>query len=118
MTITGKIHKIKDTQFLGASNYPKKLFYLDRTRKDDYSDKTYPNFNEIALLGEKNTKLIESFQVGDIVDLTVEVRGNFFQHEGVEKFSQEINCWEIKLRRRSENPIQQGNPNPNVYNQQ
>lgn len=118
MTIKGKVHQINETQFLGTSNYPKRTFYLDRIRKDNYSDKTYPNFNEISLLGDKNTKLIEDFRIGDVVEVTVEVRGNYFQHEGTEKFSQEVVCWEIKLIRKSENNTQHANENSNVYNQQ
>lgn len=117
MTIKGRIFTINETQLLGANNYPKRTIMLDRTRKDDFSDKTYPNFNEITFLGEKNTKLIEGYQIGDIIECTVESVGNFFDYNNEKKFSQEIQCRDIKLIRKAEPQNQAANENPSVYNQ-
>lgn len=115
MIITGKILKIENTELLGEKKYPKRKFYLDRSRKDQFSDDVYPNINQVTLRGEKNVQLIDSFQLGDVVDITGDINGNFFTHENEEKFSQDLNCWGITLKKRIEpkNATQDGT---SVYN--
>lgn len=115
MTITGKILKIENTELLGEKKYPKRKFYLDRSRKDQFTDDIYPNVNQITLGGEKNVPLIDTFQIGDVVEITCDVKGNFFTHENEEKFSQDLNCWGITLKKRTEQPNQQQNGS-SVYN--
>lgn len=117
MTITGKILKIENTQLLGEKKYPKRKFYLDRSRKEQFSDDVYLNYNQVTLRGEKNVALIDSFQVGDIVDITADINGNFFTHENEEKFAQDLNCWAITLRKRTEAPNIQQNDS-SVYKAQ
>lgn len=115
MTITGKIVKIENTELLGEKKYPKRKFYLDRSRKDQFSDDVFANFNQVTLRGEKNVALIDSFQIDDVVEITADINGNFFTHENEEKFAQELNCWAIVLKKRREPQNTQQNEN-SVYN--
>lgn len=110
MELTGQIKEIKATEFFGTKNFPKRKLMLDRSQKEQFGDRVYPNFNEITFIGEERAKLPDDFSEGDIVKITVNVFGNYFQHEGVEKFSQELQGRQIVLLKKAE-PNEEKNAN-------
>lgn len=123
MDITGKILRIENTETVGANNFEKRKIYLDRTRKEQYSDREFPNFAEITLLGER-TKFPEqiALQPGDVAKFYIDVNGRFFQHEGKELFAQELVAWKIEKRTATnQNPnqnVQPTQPQEDVYGRQ
>lgn len=101
MDIKGKVLRIEKLEELGASKFKKQDVYLDRTRKDDYSDQVYPNFTKLTFMGDK-TALVDQLSVGDVVSATYDVSGRFFQHDGKELFNQELNTYKIIVERKAE----------------
>lgn len=102
MELIGKILAINDVEVVGISNFKKRKLYLDRRRKDDYSDQEYLNFNEVIFLGEDKTKLPDNFEVGDVVKIQVIIQGGFYTNaEQQQRFSQDVIGNSIKLIRKT-----------------
>ncbi|KFC19350.1 DUF3127 domain-containing protein [Chryseobacterium sp. FH1] len=101
MDIKGKVLRIGALEEKGASNFKTQDVFLDRTRKDDYSDKVFPNFTKLTFLGDK-TALVDKITVGDVVTAKFNINGRFFTHDGKELFNQDLAVFEITVDRKAE----------------
>ena len=89
MEITSKAHFIGATEMRGVNNFPVKKIIIDRTWFHPEDGRPIANFTEITLTGDK-VDLAKNVQVGDRVKATVSLRGRYFEHEGAQKFAQDV----------------------------
>lgn len=102
MELIGKIHEINATETVGNNNFKKRKVFLDRRRKDDYSDQEFLNFNEVVFLGEEKCKLPDSYEVGDVVKIQIRIQGNYYTNATNEqRFAQDVIGTSIELVRKT-----------------
>lgn len=96
MNLQGKIKTIAPIVLRGISEFKTRKIMLDRTTQ--YEGNLSVNHTEITLLGDRADLPEElNLQPGDIVTCDFQIKGRFFEHEGVEKFGQEVNAWNVKV---------------------
>ena len=96
MEITGKAHQIGATETKGANSFKVKKIIIDRTWFHPEDGRPIKNFTEVTLMGDK-TPLAENLQIGDKVKATIRINGRFFEHEGEEKFAQDVVCSQFMI---------------------
>lgn len=94
--LQGKIKTIAPIVVRGDKNFKTRKIILDRT--SEYEGRVNVNHTEITLLGDR-ADLPEAIGLnpGDIIKCDFNVKGRFFQHEGVEKFAQDVEAWNIQI---------------------
>ena len=96
MNLQGKIKTIAPIVLRGTTEFKTRKIMLDRTTQ--YEGNLSVNHTEITLLGDRADLPEElNLQPGDIVTCDFQIKGRFFDHEGVEKFAQDINAWNVKV---------------------
>lgn len=106
MDIAGIIYKIEPTQSYGANNFLKRNVVISTT--EQYSQKIL-----IEFLQDK-TNLVDNFQVGEEVTISVNIRGReWINPQGEAKYFNSINGWRIVgVGQRQQAQTQQRQPAP------
>lgn len=95
LQIRGKVHKVYapiTKQTANGQSFTTQELVLDCTRIDDMTGKMYPNFPSVIVY---DTGLIVGLQPGQIVKVSIDVRGRYYSKEGVESHFNEIRCYRI-----------------------
>ena len=89
MEVTGKIKLINETQTFGASGFRKRELVLT-------TDEQYPQMLAIEFIQDK-TDLLNSFQVGQDVKVSINLRGReWINPQGEAKYFNSIQGWRIE----------------------
>jgi len=84
MDITGKVHVIGETEEFGNNGFTKRMIVIET--QDQYPQKLPIDFVK------DNTKLLDKFQEGQEVKISINLRGN--KHNG--KYYVNIQGWKIE----------------------
>lgn len=101
-SVTGRIYGISPIQSIpskNGNNFLKREIILDATRFDPYTGERdqFENFPMFEFTGEKCNDL-DGFEVGQIVTITFDLQGGFFEHEGKRKNFTKIRGYKIELK--------------------
>lgn len=106
MEITGKAHQIGATETKGVNNFKVKKIIIDRTWFHPEDGRPITNFTEVTLTGDK-TALADNLQIGDKVKATIRINGRFFEHEGEQKFAQDVVCSQFTITEKAKDSTDQ-----------
>jgi len=84
MELTGKVHVIGETEEFGNNGFTKRMIVIET--QDQYPQKLPIDFVK------NNTKLLDNFQEGQEVKISINLRGN--EHNG--KYYVNIQGWKIE----------------------
>ena len=109
-SVTGRIYGISPTQSIqtnGGNTFMKREIILDATRFDPYTGERdqYENFPMFEFTGDR-CKDLDGFEVGQVVTITFDLQGGFFEHEGKKKNFTKIRGYKIELKHMSTNAPQ------------
>jgi hypothetical protein len=88
MEVKGKIKLITETKTYGTNGFRKREVVIT-------TDEQYPQFLNIEFIQEK-TDLLDNFQVGDEVEISINLRGReWISPQGETKYFNSIQGWRI-----------------------
>jgi len=88
MEVKGKIKLITETKTYGANGFRKREVVIT-------TDEQYPQFLNIEFIQDK-TELLDNFQVGDEVEISINLRGReWISPQGETKYFNSIQGWRI-----------------------
>lgn len=96
MQVKGKLYVIKETQVV-SEKFKKKEFIIE-------TEDQYPQFISIQLTQDR-VDLINMFEVGDVVTVSINLRGRAWENpQGETKYFNTVEAWRIEGQS-SENPV-------------
>lgn len=113
-TITGRIFELGMTQAIPTktgSTITRREVILDCTRFDPYTgEKQFENFPAFEFSGEKCNEL-DAYKVGDIVTVSFDLTGSFYESNGVRKNFTRIRGYKVeRLEKRNREQQQFSHP--------
>ena len=101
MQVKGKLYVIKETQVV-SEKFKKKEFIIE-------TEDQYPQFISIQLTQDR-VDLINMFEVGDVVTVSINLRGRAWENpQGETKYFNTIEAWRIEGQS-SEKPVSENTP--------
>ena len=100
LKIIGKVYQIGNTQSIQSKNggqpFQKREIILDATRFDGLTgERGVDNFPMFEFSGDKCSEL-DNYKVDDVVELSFEVQGSFYNKDGVEKNFTRVRGYKIE----------------------
>ena len=100
--IIGRVYQIGKTEPIqsrdGSKTYYKRELIIDATRFDPYTgQKGFDNFPSIEFSGDRCQEL-DQFKPGDVVAVSFDVQGTFYEKEGVTKHFNRVRGYKIEAR--------------------
>jgi len=87
MNIQGRIKVIKDTQVI-SDKFKKREFVVETSGE-------YPQYIQLECTQDK-TSILDTYKVGDSVDVSINIRGREWTKDGVTKYFNTIEAWRIE----------------------
>jgi hypothetical protein len=88
ITVSGTIHSIFETKSVGAKGFQKREFVIQTEEK-------FPQLLSLEATGDR-TQLLDSYRVGDTVNVAVNLKGRKWDGPNGTKFFNTIEAWKIE----------------------
>lgn len=106
LSITGKIHVIKDVQQVSAS-FKKREFVVEYA-----TNPMYPQYVQFQLVQDK-VEMLEAYNVGDTVKVEFDIRGREWESpQGEVKYFNSLDAWRMTLESAGAGEAEKKTSNP------
>lgn len=109
LEVIGKLIEKNDTQQV-TERFKKREFVLDIS--EEVNGTTYQNYAKMQLVQDRCDKL-NAFQVGDVIKVSFNIRGNRWEKDGKVNYINSLDAWRIEHANNSNEAVQRPN---NQYN--
>jgi len=92
LTLTGTVYHIGDVEVKSERFRKQEIVLMQVEKNGDREFKNYPKFE----FANGNIDKLTGLSKGDVVTISYNIKGNRYEHNGIEKFSLALQGWKVE----------------------